>query len=665
MSDFHKFAVLVHARLNALSKNELFVTVDGNAVFERYLASFPEGSNPIYKERTEHDCSCCKHFLRNLGNVVAVVDGKLTSIWDVPGAEYPYNEVAAALHEFVVNHPITGLFRVSERNYGTQQSKQLLADGSVKKWNHFYGTVADRHFTKEVGTVCGDYGTTVQVFQRGLEELSADAFQTVADLIGNNSLYRGEEHSPALNAFQKVQKEYAKLKTKAERDNFVWLNAGSPAARFRNTVIGTLIQDLSAGMDLEAAVKSFETKVAPTNYKRPTALITPRMVQDAMKTIQELGLEPALERRFAKLSDVSVNNVLWVDNSVKGKMKDGIEGLLLDAAVTKAPKEAKAVEITIADFMKDVLPKASSIEMLVKNTHTGNFMSLTAPVHADVEPLFKWANNFGWSYDGNITDSIKEKVKKAGGNVTNAKLRISLAWFNYDDLDIHIYEPNGNQIWFRNKRSVNGFLDVDMNAGGGTTREPVENVSWTAVQDGDYKVFVNQFSKRETSNVGCVVEIENEGLLTQLSHVKAVKGMTPIAVVTVRNGRVEKIKPADGIIGGGISQKKWGIDTESFVKVSTLMYSPNYWDDNAVGNKHWFFILDGCKNDSPTRGIYNEFLNSGLEKHRKVFEILGDKTKCPVTDDQLSGLGFSSTRGDTVTVRAQGSKLQQTYNITF
>ena len=43
------------------------------------------------------------------------------------------------------------------------------------------------------------------------------------------------------------------------------------------------------------------------------------------------------------------------------------------------------------------------------------------------------------------------------------------------------------------------------------------------------------------------------------------------------------------------------------------MLSPNYWDNNSVGNKHWFFVLEGIKNDKPTRGIYNEFLSAELE----------------------------------------------------
>jgi len=77
MSDFQHFAAAVEEKLDAMSKHELFV-VDVENIFDRYLAAFPEGTNPVYRERTEHDCSCCKHFVRNVGNVVAVIDGKTT-----------------------------------------------------------------------------------------------------------------------------------------------------------------------------------------------------------------------------------------------------------------------------------------------------------------------------------------------------------------------------------------------------------------------------------------------------------------------------------------------------------------------------------------------------------------------------------------------------------
>lgn len=658
MSDFHKFATAIKARFDQMSKYELFVVgEDRDAVWANYLASFPEGTNPIFRKRTEYDCGCCRHFVRNIGNAVAIVNGEVQSIWNVKGLEYPFDVVAKSMDKMIKALPITELFRMSERAYGAEQSFERLEDGSAKKWDHFYATISDRHFSCQVAKDRGEYAAAVQVFRRGFEEIKPEALQTVLELIESNALYRGAEFAGVVEGFQGLQEAYV---AGTDFNTFLWDQAFRPQARIRNTVIGTLLQDLSAGVGLEEAVRSFEAKVAPTNYKRPTALITPAMIKAATKAIADMGLESALERRFAKLSDISVNNVLWVDNSVAGKMRDGIESLLLGAVKTK-PVEDKARQIGIEEFMKSIAPQASGMELFVKNAQASNFMSLTAPVHADSGKLFKWNNDFGWSYDGNITDSIKEKVKRAGGDV-DAKLRVSLAWFNFDDLDIHVYEPNGTHICFRNKL---GKLDVDMNAGSGQSREPVENVSWKTPADGTYKVVIDQYIQRETSNPGFVVEVENNGQVHQLSYDKAVRGDVLACHLVVRAGQVVELKPGPDLVGGGISQEKWGIKTESYAKVNTLMASPNHWDGNATGNKHWFFILDKCLNDQAARGIYNEFLHPSLDVHRKVFEVLGDKTKCQPVAEQLSGLGFSSTRADTVMARVTGDKVGGTYSITF
>ena len=63
-------------------------------------------------------------------------------------------------------------------------------------------------------------------------------------------------------------------------------------------MIGTLLVDLASGVDLEAAVRSFESKVAPANYKRPTALITQSMIDSALEKLSELGLEDAVKETF-------------------------------------------------------------------------------------------------------------------------------------------------------------------------------------------------------------------------------------------------------------------------------------------------------------------------------------------------------------------------------
>lgn len=657
---FDKFSKAVEARFKALSKHELFVVdVDRDVVWARYLESFPEGTNPAFRVRTEHDCSCCKNFIRNLGVVVAIIDGEIETVWAVKDVGHPYDTVAGALDAYVRTLPIRSVFRTKERAHGQATTRELVGD-TTRAWHHFVGKIDARHHALAPDTERGRFDGVAQVLQRGLEDLSAEAIATVLDLINSNAIYRGQEFKASVVAFQKLHKAYRA--TNHRKDLFVWANVHDPAARFKNTVIGTLVQDLSEGMDLEAAVRAFETKVAPQNYKRPTALITPGMIKSAMQTIADLGLEPALERRHARLADVSVNNVLWVDNGVKPLMKDGIEGLLLEAAVAAKPKIDRAEPIGVDAFLADVLPRATSMDLLVENRMLANFVSLTAPVHPGDHALFKWANGFGWSYDGNVADSIKERVKRAGGDV-DAALRVSLAWFNTDDLDIHVVEPNGNEIYYGNK---GGKLDVDMNVSS-PVRDAVENVRWKGKPpSGTYRVLVNNFNRREGKDVGFTVEMESAGDLRTFTYDRPVKGKVPVITFAVdRDGRVVNVESAPDVKAGSASQEKWGITTGTLVKVNTLMLSPNHWDGNAVGNKHWIFALDGCKNPEPTRGIYNEYLNPALEKHRKVFEVLGDKTKCPVAEEQLSGLGFSSTRHDTATVLVKGPRLQQAYAITF
>jgi hypothetical protein len=663
MSNFKPFADAIAKRWLTLSANELYRTnVSGDDLWEMYLLSFPEGTNPIFRERTEHDGSYDKSVIRRIGNVVSMdKDGNLQTMWDVEGLEFPYNVVAAVLAGRVKAAAVTGVFRINERRLGHVVTYETLSDGTRLTWNHFNAEIAQRHFAASVGEAIGPINTSAEMFKRALEEISPASFATVLDLIDSNSVYRGAEFRKSVAEFARVQEGYLAL-PESKRVAYIWGNVSNPIARFRGSVIATLVMDISEGRDIEEAVVAFGKKVDPTNYKRPTSIITKGMVDQAMKTIQELDLEPALERRHARLSDVSVNDVLWVSNAAQSKMKDGVAGLLA-GEVTRKADNGKAEDILIDDFMKDVLPKVRSLELLLKNGLRKNLVSITAPQHANSTPLFKWENDFAWSYNGNITDAIREKVKAAGGNV-EADVRVSLAWSNYDDLDLHAYLPSGEHIYFGNKR---GILDVDMNAGRGHSREPVENLAFMRPKDGVYHVEVNQFAQRETTNVGYTLELEFAGQLYQFTHERVAKGTVRVLSFTVQNGQViDWVVPASaGLKHQGQSEVIWGVQTESFLPVSTVMLSPNFWNGKAIGNKHHFFLLEGCQTDEPTRGIYNEFLRSDLDKHRKVFEILGSKTMIPAGGEQLSGVGFSSTTPAQVTIRVTGEKINKLYNVLF
>lgn len=670
---FKDFADAVRAQFKVMAAEPLFVVnSDRDQIWDTYLKAFPQGSDPIFRKRTEHDCSCCRHFIRSVGNVVAVQNGALASVWDLAGLPEHYQVVADAMSEHVKGLPVRDIFLTDASTAGQPYSHGLVGSESMR-FDHFSVPVPAKFIADNRDTKRGDARTTHQVLMRGFKELAPEAVSTVADLIASNAIYRGQEHKRAVDEFKRLQERFLALEGDhpQAQELLAWTLITNPVARFRNTAIGTLVQDLSEGVDLERAVKSFETKMAPANYKRPTALITKKMVDDAMKTIQHLNLEEALERRHARFTDVSVKDVLFVDNAVRGRMKGGLADKLMEEV--RPPKFDKddATEVTAEKFLDKVLPKTRALSLYLENSALSNFVSLTAPEHELPTPLFKWSNNFAWSYDGNVTDSIKERVKRAGGQVEGVALRVSLAWNNYDDLDLHVNGPRGLHIWYGDKgnpRSGRGYLDVDMNAGHGTTREPVENTRWVNMpEDGLYRISVHQYSKRESVDVGFTVEVEFEGQVHTFRHENAVPSQAKkhACDILVKNRRVHLLEPGATMIGGSLAQEKWGVYTQELVKVNSLVLSPNYWGDNATGNKHWFFILEGCKNPQPTRGIYNEFLSNSLDKHRKVFEVLGDKTKCPVADEQMSGVGFSSTRKDKVTVVAMGPSLNRTYTIVF
>lgn len=72
--EFKKMAQKFQKNFDDKLKNRpLFVVdLDKDELWNKYLSSFPEGTNPLYRERTEHDCSCCRHFIKEIGGTVYV-----------------------------------------------------------------------------------------------------------------------------------------------------------------------------------------------------------------------------------------------------------------------------------------------------------------------------------------------------------------------------------------------------------------------------------------------------------------------------------------------------------------------------------------------------------------------------------------------------------------
>ena len=679
MSDFKEFRTLLQQHFNEMVKDgaPLFITnADEDKLYDLYLDSFPAGTNPIFRKRREYDCSCCRRFVKNIGKLVSFMDGQMVTIWDFDTKSDVYQPVVDALAAYVktcavVNPYYVSRNMISDGKFGTEMNYEYDADHkAVRTWDHFAVEISQRFIVNsyDVSTKMAEWRDSANVFKRSLEELTMDAVDTVLELIAQNSLYRGKEFEGLVRGFKSDKQVYDRLPDE-KKTAYVWMAPGGASMnrlRIRNTAIGTLLVNLSEGMDVDAAVTAFEKVVAPANYKRPKAIFTKKMLEDAQKTVTELGYMNSLARRFATLDDITANNILFCNRDAAPRVMGAANPFeaMAKSLGTDPKKFGRAEEIGIEKFVKEVLPTAAGLELFMENRFSKNMVSLIAPQDKSALSMFKWSNGFSWAYTGNMADSdIRENVKAAGGKVDGV-LRFSIQWndvpgeWDENDEDAHCIEPDKNHIYYVRKWNsrTDGRLDVDITHPS-RDKVAVENITWPDIkkmEEGEYSFYVNCFASRG-GKTGFRAEIEFDGNIYSFNYDKPLHGGQNVAVakVTLKDGKfsIKELLPSSTS-----TREIWGVNSNQFVPVSVAMYSPNYWDEQTGnGNRHYFFMLKDCVNTEKPNGFYNEFLKADLLQHKRVFEALGSQMAVQSVDDQLSGVGFSETQHNSFIVKVQGA----------
>ena len=653
------------------ANNTLFETdIDKDYLWNLYLDSFPEGTNPIYRERRRNDCSACRQFIRNIGGTVYIDDNfNVHSIFEFDTHSETFQPVMDALTAYVTSRPILDIYLNDSPKVGINKDREILDDGTVVTWEHFFVNLPSHMYntyTRSIPTEKAKIRDRKNVFKRSMDEISMDSIDTVLELISSNTLYKGEEWKTALNKLRIYKSNYSKIPDN-KKDLYAWkmaLSIDDAIGRIRNHSIGVLLTDISDGMDLDTAVRRYEKIVAPTNYKRPKAIYTKKMLEDAKEKITELGYMNSLPRRFATLDDITVNNILFSNRDAAKRIGGDIFDAMMSDIAIDAKKFSRIEEVSAEKFVNDILPTAKSVEVLLENRHAQNMVSLIAPVNKDAKSMFKWNNAFSWAYSGNITDSdIRENVKSAGGRVDGV-LRFSIQW-NEDgtdncDLDAHCCEPGNYKIYFSSAKKPRfspsrGQLDVDIVDPRG--KVAVENITWgdkRYMKEGDYIFRVHQYSG--SARHGFRAEVEFDGTIRSFDYNKTMRRgeMVNVAVVHMDaygNFTIKELLPSN------VSTREvWGLKTNTFVPVTVVMYSPNYWDEqHGIGHRHYFFMLKDCVNPEQPNGFYNEFIDNRLNEHKRVFEALGSKLAVASADDQLSGLGFSATKRNDLIVKVKGT----------
>jgi len=659
----------------------LFVMdVNPDYLWAVYLGSFAPEDNKMFRQRREFDCGCCKTFIRQFGSIVAIGDdGKIYTGWDfdVP-TDSPFYPVTRQLAAAVLDSQVCNALVTKDITYGTDFNLEVCETGTIR-WEHFRIQLPERlrySGRETVETVMGRYRSMRHVFNRGLTELSPDALDTILELIEEKTVPALRQFASNVQSFRREMERYHAIPL-PQRDAYVWKRSrqvGDSVAGFNNTSIGQLAQDLTGGMELSDAIGKFERMVDPTNYRRSTVQPTQSMVDKAVDAVRELGLLPSLDRRFATLRDIHVEDVAWVASAarrvVTGELA-AFEGLAKDACNVKADKFKKTPATPLAEFMDNVLNGAKTVELLLESRHKGNAMSLIAPSDPDAAPLFKWGNNFCAAFAGNVSgkSQIAGLVAERGGK-TDGVVRFSIVWneegrLNHSDLDAHCLEPKGTLIYYGHKVSgrTGGNLDIDhIPTSRGTHLVGAENITYPSLDkmvDGTYTFKVHNFN--DVRGQGFRVELVVGGEVYSYDHPNHLGNNKTVTVaeVTLHHGNLtvkHGLQPHQSSSGS-----VFGLATNQWQPVTVVTRSPNLWSNgNGAGRQQVYFFLDGAKSNGNLSGFFPEYLLPELMPHRKVFSALANKMVVADSDDQLSGIGFGGEK-DTAILRVDG----KVYRVVF
>ena len=159
--------------------------------------------------------------------------------------------------------------------------------------------------------------------------------------------------------------------------------------------------------------------------------------------------------------------------------------------------------------------------------------------------------------DGNISSYVSVPVEILV--VGTGRLQVSLSFDNNKDVDLHLFEPNGDHICYYSRESYNGgVLDLDSNPGCNIDGINNENITYGAesyVEPGEYTVYVDMYENCDSSiptNFVLSVIYEGEPLINSVagtfpagepSNYAELDNIQPVCTFTIpENGQAKPAK---------------------------------------------------------------------------------------------------------------------------
>lgn len=353
---------------------EPLFTTNTAHLWQVYLASFSNA-----EQRQYHNCNACRHFIERFGGLVTIdkeTGVTQSAIWKELDAPLEYQRAIGAMQDFVKQGKVTGVFLSSDKVWGTP---------TTGPWTHFAVTPvkAFKHSVLSAFQAMAEKAEDFKNITRALTEYRIPMLDQAVSLLNSEALYRSEKVLGQAQWLHDLQTARLHSRNKV---NVVWREVALAPAGFchpRSSMIGTLLDDLAAGMAFTDVAKRFKDKMHPLQYQRPSAAPKAGTILQAEKLVSQLGIERALERRYCRPDEIKA---LWRPSAIKSA--GGMFSHL-------APKKPDGLHVpmrtmTWVKFYNDVLSRSqiNRIELLVPPN--GPFSSLVTAVHDDAPPILQW-----------------------------------------------------------------------------------------------------------------------------------------------------------------------------------------------------------------------------------------------------------------------------------
>ena len=455
--DFPALVAQVQQRFDAIPTNKPLFLVSNDGLFDTFIAGLPPHL------RAHYTCNCCRSFFNHFGGLVVVDDeGSLSSpLWDIDAAE-PFRVAVDELRRAVTTRTIVSAFVTADPIAGTPSSNG---------WDHFAVKLPSsrRHqsFTESPQAAAAKLREETTMLRRGLAEFPMAVVEKALALATSGTLQRPEKAEPMLRWLLDLHVKLRGLGT-TQRDALLWQIAATAPAGFthvRGGIVGTLLEDVAAGLSTGDIARRWAEKVDPSQYMRAQVAPSAGNLRRAESIIQAMEAAGSLRRRYVTVGDAVETLWSWKEATPTAASSSGpVFGHIAakaKAAPTTQPLDLAEVKMTWDKFRRTMLADAENIEYNVSST-MAQFAALVTAVDASAPPILQW--------DGNA-DGKRNPVSVYSSTATPSAWDLTPgAWVPVDFVSPMPYHWNGNSAANQKEgilMALRGCRDGKRTSGGG------------------------------------------------------------------------------------------------------------------------------------------------------------------------------------------------------